>query len=300
MTHLCDIYSKQFSAAPQPSRCTKHGEWHSLLIMQVEPDVVDDGLNEAPSAEIRGNMDSANSTQHQQRSGLIMALKAMWDVDAADVKSRCITALDPSLRRQFLTNGSLDSPPGSVVGEKQPDMWGPVWIYQTVVFAMFFSATFAGILSASLAGKQYEYNASILTGAAGLMLVFTFGVPVVLWLALQFFNLTPTLTLAQTVCLCGYSNVIWVPAVLVAGSPLATALVGITLSRIVRWGATFLGFVFSSWFIYGNVYKIIFAGASNNVTVDRTKASLVLGVGVLLHAVLAFMVLSIFSLAVSY
>lgn len=267
--------------------------------MQVEPDVGDIPAVEQPP-EVQGTISSSSEGQRRQVSGLLAALTAMWDVDADDVKNRCVTALDPLLRRQFLTNGTLDAPPGSVVGEKSPDMWGPVWLYQTVVFAMFFSATFAGILSASLAGVHYEYNASILTGAAGLMLVFTFGVPVLLWLALQFFNLTPTLTLAQTVCLCGYSNVIWVPAVLVAGSPLATALVGTLLSRIVRWGATFLGFALSSWFIYGNIYKVIFVGASENVAVDRTKAFLVLGVGVLLHAVLAFMVLSIFSLAVSY
>lgn len=234
-------------------------------------------------------------------SGFFGQIMGLWDIDTADVKTRCVLALNPLLKQPFLVNGGVDVVPGTIAYGKLPDMWGPVWILHTVVLAMFMSAAIAGMIFQFGAGQRYEYSVGILTSAAALMSVFTFGVPLAVWLAVQFFNLVPDLTLAQTICLYGYSNVIWVPVVVISGSPLAAPpLVGSVIATIVRWGATLVGFAMSAWFIYGNLFRVTFQHASDAVSVDRTKGLVILGAGILLHAILALAVQGTFSASVSY
>lgn len=234
-------------------------------------------------------------------TGLFGRLRSLWDVDTQDVQDRCKIALNPFDNTPFLLTSNLDAPPGSIAKGKRPDMWGPVWLYQTVVFCMFFSTTMAGMLFNATVGSRYEYDVELLTGAAMLMLVFSFVVPLCLWLSIQFFNLIPTLTLAQTLCLYGYSNVVWIPVVLLAGSPLASPLIGATVALVIRALLTLLGFLLSSKFIFKNIFQCMFPQSSNvNITFNRSKAATVIALGVLAHAILAFLVFATFSSSIKY
>lgn len=241
-----------------------------------------------------GQMSSAEPVNNSSRSSNIMLTKLydLWDVDTGDVIERILLSINPLLKTPFLTNGLLDSEystrPNTIVNGKQPDMWGPVWIYFTMVFSVFFSATMSELFDQKLS----DYDLGLLTGIAGTLFAFTFVVPVVMWFVIQYFNLVPSLTLVQTVCLYGYSCTVWIPAVLIAGSPLgAPAFVGSLASQIVNWIAIATAFLLSARFIYGNLYRIMASQASQAVTVDKTKTGLVLVAGIVVHAALALTVL---------
>lgn len=274
--------------------------------MSIEPDVpskVPDmgSVPYDPPAEPRGQMDGAPppaAPDHSKSGVLLSTMYRMWDVDTEDVLSRCKLALNPMLRTPFLTNGLLDAEhataPDSIVNGKQPDLWGPVWIFLTMVFAVFFSATTSGLLN----GFQGSYNAGLLTGTAGTLFAFTFVVPLGAWLAIQYLDLVPTLTLLQTVCLYGYSCTSWIPAVILAGSPLgASAIVGSVVANLVRGVSILLAFLLSVHFVYGNLYKVMSSQASQSVAINKTRMAIVLAAGAVIHAALAITVLLLTSFA---
>lgn len=262
--------------------------------MSIESDVVNEPSR--PSAPlmsstppVQGQM-SVDSGDQPSQSKVVKSLYGMWDVDTQDVAERILVALNPFTNKPFLTNGIVESHdpqrPGSILNGKQPDMWGPVWIYFTLVFSVFFSSTMAGLFN-SIGG---EYDVGMLTGNAFTLFAFTFVVPVLAWFSIQYLDLVPTLTLLQTICLYGYSAIVWIPAVVVAGSPLgADAIVGRLAAILVRVFLVAIAFLVSAKFVYMNLHKVMVAQASTNVTVD-TKRGIVLAVGLVLHAALGFTV----------
>lgn len=267
--------------------------------MSIESDVQSPAMGSVPyesqqsSSNASGQTSSAETGSATQHSSFMLdKLYDLWDVDTSDVLERIMLSLNPLVKTPFLTNGLLDSEhvtrPNTIVNGKHPDIWGPVWIYFTMVFSVFISSTMSELINR----KMGDYDLGLLTGTAGTLFAFTFVVPVIMWFFIQYFNLVPSLTLVQTICLYGYSYTVWIPAVLIAGSPVgASAIVGTLASEIFNWIAIAIAFLLSARFIYGNLYKIMASQASQAVTFDKTKIGLVLAAGTVIHTALALTVL---------
>lgn len=269
--------------------------------MSIEVDAPSETSSQAPLVpppqQSRPIVSSARAPS--QTSSFWQNLRSAYDVDTADVKVRCLASLNLRLKQpSFLVNATLDaeqSPvPSAVIGGKSPDLWGPIWIYFTLVFAVFFAATTSGLYNQVL----NETDVQLLTAASGTLFTFTFAAPVVEWLLIQYMDLAPSLTLLQIISLFGYSCTNWIPAVIIAGSPLgARAWVGNTAALAVRTTSIAIAFLASAYFVYGNLYKVMTAHATDSVTVNKGKITMFTVGGVLLQAGLAIAVLVLISIA---
>ena len=235
---------------------------------------------------------SRSESFETERGGFLSFLYHMWDVDTDDVVYRCKLALDPYIRTPFLTNGLLDAEynaaPNSIINGKQPDLWGPLWIFLTMVFAVFLSSTMLGVLN----GIHGSYSASLLAVTTFSLFAFTFLVPPGVWFIIRFLDLVPNLTLPQTICLYGYSCTSWIPSMALVCSPLgADAVMGSIPANLMRGLAIAAAFFLSSRFIYGNLYRVMSAQASRRVAINKTGMVMVLLSGLMLHAALAITVL---------
>ena len=116
---------------------------------------------------------------------------------------------------------------------------------------------------------HFEYNFTLLSGAAGLIYGYTGFVPVALWALLRWFG-AESATLVECWALYGYANVIWIPVALISWSPI-TALNYVFVA---------IGFALSAIFLVRNLWPV--------VSVTEAKVSRVLVIGVVaLHAGLA-------------
>ncbi|CAN6614200.1 protein Yip5p [Trichomonascus vanleenenianus] len=219
-----------------------------------------------------------------------------FDVETRQVMERCLYALNPFEKTQFLADDEDDIESGVTRrgmvagGNGTPDLYGPFWICTTVVFVLFFSSTLTGLLFSSWQGKKYEYKFDLLTGAAGLMYSYTFLIPLGMWLILRYLNIAPNTTLLQLVALYGYSNVIWIPVAILSVSP----LLGVPrLSNIIRWIFIILGFAVSASFIGKNIFKKLLP-EHNQQASDRKSATVIFALAIALHVGLAFAVKMLF------
>lgn len=181
-----------------------------------------------------------------------------FDVDTSEVLRRCTSSLYP--RAPFLD-----------ILDGNPDLYGPFWIATTLVFILFVTATMSQYRQ-YLSEKDvahFEYNFTLLSGAAGLIYGYTGFVPVALWGLLRWFG-AESATLVECWALYGYANVIWIPVALISWSP-------ITILNYVFVG---IGFALSAVFLVRNLWPV--------VSVTEAKVSRVLVIGVVaLHAGLA-------------
>ena len=178
-----------------------------------------------------------------------------FDVDTSEVLRRCRSSLYP--RSPFLD-----------ILDGNPDLYGPFWIATTVVFILFLAGTISQYLSTQH-GIHFEYNFSLLSGAAGLIYGYTGLVPVGLWAALKWFG-AESATLIECWALYGYANCIWIPVALLSWSRL-TAL---------NYAVVGVGLVWSVAFLVRNLWPVV------NVTEAKISRVLVILV-VVLHFGLA-------------
>lgn len=93
---------------------------------------------------------------------------------------------------------------------------------------------------------HFEYNFSLLTGAAGLIYGYTGFVPIALWGALKWFGAEGA-TLVECWALYGYANIVWIPVAIVSWSPL-TAL---------NYAVCGVGFAVSVAFLARNLWPVL-------------------------------------------
>ncbi|EXJ64260.1 hypothetical protein A1O7_00596 [Cladophialophora yegresii CBS 114405] len=161
-----------------------------------------------------------------------------FDVDTTTVLSRCRSACLP-----FLPN----TPPFLDTLDGNPDLYGPFWIATTVVVILFLTGTISHKL-ATEGQKHFEYDFSLLGGAAGLVYGYTLFVPLGLWAALRWFG-AQSLELVECWALYGYGNLFWIAVALVSWSPL----------NGLNYAIVGLGYAVSVFFLVKNLYPVISA-----------------------------------------
>lgn len=185
-----------------------------------------------------------------------------FDVDTNEVLRRCVAALYP--RSNFLD-----------VLEGNADLYGPFWIATTVVVILFLTGTISQWLAHKDAG-HFEYDFTLLSGAAGLIYGYTGVLPIALWGALRWFG-SSTADLIECWALYGYSNLVWIGVALVSWSPL-TAL---------NWALVGVGFLWTVFFLLRNLYPVLSA-------TDAKASKILLVLVILLHAGLAIAIKILF------
>ncbi|OJJ86465.1 Yip1 family protein [Aspergillus glaucus CBS 516.65] len=185
-----------------------------------------------------------------------------FDVDTNEVLRRCVAAVYP--RTNFLD-----------VLEGNADLYGPFWIATTVVVILFLTGTISQWLSNN-DDQHFEYDFTLLSGAAGLIYGYTGVVPIALWGALRWFG-SSTADLIECWALYGYSNLIWIAVALVSWSPL-TAL---------NWALVGVGFAWTVFFLLRNLWPVLSA-------TDAKASKILLVLVILLHAGLAIAIKILF------
>ncbi|KAL9104002.1 MAG: hypothetical protein Q9163_001022 [Psora crenata] len=155
-----------------------------------------------------------------------------FDVDTSEVLRRCRSALYPSAPFLDILDGN-------------PDLYGPFWIATTVVFILFITGTISQYLSDNH-DIHFEYNFTLLSGAAGLVYGYTGFVPIGLWASLRWFG-AESATLVECWALYGYANVIWIPVALISWSPISA----------LNYVFVGLGFAWSVVFLVRNLWPVV-------------------------------------------
>jgi len=185
-----------------------------------------------------------------------------FDVDTNEVLRRCWATLYPKVNFLDLLDGN-------------PDLYGPIWITTTVVLILFLSSTIQGYL-ASTNDMPYRYNFGLLSGAAGLMYLYTAIVPLALWGALKWYG-SEAANLLECLCLYGYGNLIWVPIAIASASPIG----------ILNWILATVGFGFSLAFLLRNLDPVVRATGSKT-------SKFILIIVIVLHAALSLAIKILF------
>ncbi|KAF4159953.1 hypothetical protein CNMCM6069_000459 [Aspergillus lentulus] len=200
----------------------------------------------------RGRDRSPGGTPSKHAWWSIHYYSQFFDVDTNEVLRRCVSALYP--RTNFLD-----------VLEGNADLYGPFWIATTVVVILFLTGTISQWLS-NHNDKHFEYDFTLLSGAAGLVYGYTGVIPIALWGALRWFG-SSTADLIECWALYGYSNLVWIAIALVSWSPL-TAL---------NWALVGVGFGWTVFFLLRNLYPVLSA-------TDAKTSKILLILVIVLHA----------------
>lgn len=144
---------------------------------------------------------SANSPQQQQQQQQPGSGGKFWhleyysqyfNVDTAMVSQRLAVALIPVKKYLDVANGN-------------PDLYGPIWITATVVFAIFFGDTIA--TSAQRGKASYDFGK--LTAAASVFYSIVGLIPLIIWGVSRYFHIKARFI--ELVALFGYGLTVWIP-----------------------------------------------------------------------------------------
>lgn len=143
-----------------------------------------------------------------------------FNVTTNDVRERIISSINPIKPRFFeITNSN-------------PDLYGPVWIYTTLVLVLAATGNFS----------QQEYDYSFVPTAALLIYGYGFIFPIILTILLKVFG-SNTISYVHTICCYGYSLTVFIPAFILAAIPvpilqwvvIIAAIVSSTLFLVVNY-----------------------------------------------------------------
>lgn len=158
-----------------------------------------------------------------------------FDVDTSEVATRALRAIWPPAASNFW----------AVVGPK-PDLYGPFWAATTLIFVIAAVSNFTAWLTFDdKSGSEWIYDFSLLTVACSFVYGYWAGSSAVLWMLARYAGLT--FTLVQTLCLTGYSMVVYIPVTLLCTTYLET----------LDWIATIIGLGISLSFVVLNVMPMV-------------------------------------------
>lgn len=119
-----------------------------------------------------------------------------FDVNSQEVGKRLMLAFVPTQPKFF------------EIAKKNPDLYGPFWIYTTLIFMIAVAGNFSGYIRSSDSSKfQYQFN--FVPMAAGLIYGFGFIVPLIITVMMKFFG--TAIEYSQVICIYGYSMACFIP-----------------------------------------------------------------------------------------
>lgn len=160
-------------------------------------------------------------------------LKPYFDVELADVINRVKGAAIPFTQSFYRS------------AEKNPDIYGPFWIFTTIIFLITSVGNFAGYLNLK-EGEKFKYNFNFLPVSCLFIFGIGFGVPLIIFLVGKFmFKIDFGYIL--NLCLYGYSFVILIPILFLCMIPSTTLETLLLLYYTIH----------SSAFLIYNMYNIL-------------------------------------------
>mmetsp|Transcript_20154 Transcript_20154/g.30187 ORF Transcript_20154/g.30187 Transcript_20154/m.30187 type:complete len:270 (+) Transcript_20154:117-926(+) len=160
--------------------------------------------------------------------------------------------------------------------DSRPDMYGPFWVCTTLVFLIAASGNIAHYLETT-GDSVWNYQFDKLTKAAWIFYSSISIIPIAVWFALG--HLDHQKSLIEVVSIYGYSLTVFIP----------TCIICVTPDDYVRIAAIGLAFVISSIFIIRNLGNLVIIRNPERNRGTRTKGYILLGVILLCHAVIAFL-----------
>jgi hypothetical protein len=186
----------------------------------------------------------------------ISTYKPYFDVDSTDVIARLKLAVVP-FNSQF-----------NEITEQRPDMYGPIWLLNTLVLFLVIAANH------SRHASDVKYDMELVGVAGGLIYSIALGVPFVLWLMITYFGgVTRYVKLA---CLYGYSLGVYLPVTAVCVMP----------AELLRWVVILLAMTLSVSFVLLNLHQELeqFAGTKKYIVMGTAAgAQIVLGLSYKLY-----------------
>jgi len=152
-----------------------------------------------------------------------------FDVTTEDVKTRILATIDPRKNEFFETL------------QGRPDLYGPFWIYTTLIFALAASANFSNFIIASFdEGKTFQSKFNFVPTATAVIYGFGIAVPLIFTFLLRLFG--SKVNYVDTLCIYGYSYFVLVPALIISVIPIT----------ILQWIALMAALGSSTWFLLNN------------------------------------------------
>ena len=129
--------------------------------------------------------------------------------------------------------------------EQNPDLYGPFWIYTTIIFLITVAGNINGYLHTQK-GETFHYNYEFIPYAALFIYGFGFGAPLLLYLVIRFvFKIQ--IGLITNICVYGYSFVILIPILFLCMIP----------SNLIETCLLLYFIAHSGVFIFYNMWVII-------------------------------------------
>ncbi|CAG2105001.1 unnamed protein product, partial [Medioppia subpectinata] len=168
-----------------------------------------------------------------------------------------------------------------------PDLYGPLWISTTLVFATAICGNIANYVKAmatispnSTTDDEWHYDYAKVGLAASTIFTYVMAVPVCLWFLFWFRGCSANYSLLETICVYGYSLSIYVPI----------SILWVINIRFIQLILLSIGAILS-----GSVLVLVFAPVVHSDPSKTIKSSyLILIIIILMHAFLAFAFLEYF------
>jgi len=194
-----------------------------------------DSDNASVSLNINQPAASANSQPAASQSKIPLCgfftvefYQPYFNVSTNDVKERVKSSLNPLKPRFF------------ELTQENPDLYGPIWIYTTLVLVLAAAGNFAQFMHPD-SNKNASYNYDFVPIAATIIYGFGFVFPVLLTILLKVFG-SNTSSYVQTICCYGYSLFVFIPAFILAIIPVS----------ILQWIVICLAIASSTLFLVTN------------------------------------------------
>ena len=156
-------------------------------------------------------------------------IRPYFKVTFNDIKTRIKMSFIP-IKNDFL-----------VIAEKNPDLYGPFWIYTTLIYVI----AAGGALSYYFTNSVNNYFQMFVPIAGSILYSFGFGFPFVLWICMKIFKID--MKYISLVCLYGYSLCCLIPVLILCS----------TGFRWIQWLFLTYGIANSTAFVLINLWVLI-------------------------------------------
>ena len=183
--------------APQPSQPEKENPFSP----SEEAQNINENRNteNTPEGEPKNKTESSSSYIDKLLC-IFSFIRPYFKVTFKDIKIRIKMSFIP-IKNEFL-----------VIAEKNPDLYGPFWIYTTLIYVI----AAGGALSYYFTNSAKDYFQMFVPVAGSILYSFGFGFPFALWLCMKFFKID--IKYISLVCLYGYSLCCLIPVLILCST----------------------------------------------------------------------------------